>query len=136
MYFQQGEFILHQTCQLFFSTRISHLLQKCNFLDAGIEIAQDLTPNPMEITGAVTSRLKTWRCGIWFGGVVTKLRLFRKKMAAKIPLTIKWSGVNTAENVGQGTMGNAPNHTENCILQRGICNNPTLKIKIHVHTNK
>lgn len=36
------------------------------FLDAGIEIAQDLTPNPMEITGVVMSRLKTRLCGIFF----------------------------------------------------------------------
>lgn len=81
------------------------------FLDAGIGIAQDLTPNPMEITGVVTSRLKTRRCGIFFCGLAMKLMLSKKKMAAKIPLKIKWSGVNTAENVGQGTMGNAPNHT-------------------------
>lgn len=78
------------------------------FLDAGIEIAQDLTPNPMEITGVVMSRLKTRRCGIFFCGLAM---LSKKKMAVKIPLKIKWSGVNTAENVGQGTMGNAPNHT-------------------------
>lgn len=81
------------------------------FLDAGIEIAQDLTPNLMEITGVVTSRLKTRRCGIFFCGLAMKLMPSTKKMAAKIPLKIKWSGVNTAENVGQGTMGNAPNHT-------------------------
>lgn len=72
--------------------------------DAGIEIAQDLTPNLMEITGVVTSRLKTRRCGIFFCGLAMKLMLSKKKMAAKIPLKIKWSGVNTAENVGQGTM--------------------------------
>lgn len=81
------------------------------FLDAGIEIAQDLTPNPMEITGVVMSRLKTRRCGIFFCGLAMKWMLSKKKMAVKIPLKIKWSGVNTAENVGQGTMGNAPNHT-------------------------
>lgn len=69
--------------------------------DAGIEIAQDLTPNPMEITGVVMSRLKTRRCGIFFCGLAM---LSKKKMAVKIPLKIKWSGVNTAENVGQGTM--------------------------------
>lgn len=40
-----------------------------------------------------------------------KWMLSKKKMAVKIPLKIKWSGVNTAENVGQGTMGNAQNHT-------------------------
>lgn len=81
------------------------------FLDAGIEIAQDLTPNPTEITGVVMSRLKTRRCGIFFCGLAMKWMLSKKKMAVKIPLKIKWSGVNTAENVGQGTMGNAPNHT-------------------------
>lgn len=81
------------------------------FLDAGIEIAQDLTPNPMEITGVVMSRLKTRRCGIFFCGLAMKWMLSKKKMAVKIPLKIKWSGVNTAENVGQGTMGNAQNHT-------------------------
>lgn len=72
--------------------------------DAGIEIAQDLTPNPMEITGVVMSRLKTRLCGIFFCGLAMKWMLSKKKMAVKIPLKIKWSGVNTAENVGQGTM--------------------------------
>lgn len=102
------------------------------FLDAGIGIAQDLTPNPMEITGVVTSRLKTRRCGIFFCGLAMKLMLSKKKMAAKIPLTIKWSGVNTAENVGQGTMGNAPNHTLKIVFYKKKYAIPPLK----KHTDK
>lgn len=56
-----------------------------------------------------------------------KWMLSKKKMAAKIPLKIKWSGVNTAENVGQRTMGNAPNHTLKIVFYKKKYAIPPLK---------